>query len=178
MARNLLTYFIVRGIGILDSDGRGMPDCTGAGAGAATTDGLSMTTVALRSSVALVAVGGTIALTGRVLVARGATNWRGFNFDAAGLGRRLFRVCGIVVVVVDDFGNCKNFMLHFKIKAKRNKDPNGVNRSTCLNLNLSSCSHQLIGSDRISCCRWSTAVRTSRLKSLRWRLGYFKLRSD
>lgn len=51
-------------MGILDSDGRGMPDWTGAADGAVMTEGFSMTTVALSSSTAL-AAGMTLVFTGR-----------------------------------------------------------------------------------------------------------------
>lgn len=66
------TYFIVRGIGIFDNmEGRGMPEWTGA---AASTDGFSMMTVELSSSLDAFA-GGMTALTGKAApLARGATN--------------------------------------------------------------------------------------------------------
>lgn len=57
-------------MGILDSEGRGMPEWTGAD-GAVMTEGFSMTTVALSSSTAL-AAGMTVVFTGRE--ALGATS--------------------------------------------------------------------------------------------------------
>ena len=71
------TYFVAveRGVGILEKDGRGMPERAGAGA---TTTGFSMTTVPLRSS-----AGAAVTLRGAVAaLARGAINWGVFNLDA------------------------------------------------------------------------------------------------
>jgi hypothetical protein len=49
---------------------------------------------------------GTTALTGKAApLARGATNWRGFNFDVE-LGRRLLRTGG---AIPDDLGCCSCF---------------------------------------------------------------------
>ena len=71
------TYFVavVRGVGILEKDGRGMPERAGA-----TTTGFSMTTVPLRSSAG---AGAAVTLRGAVAaLARGAINWGVFNLDA------------------------------------------------------------------------------------------------